>query len=319
MVGVPWLVGFYTDWLWFGETGYQAVFLRSLSAQGTLGLTVMALALAWLLLNLRPALQRITRRAWVVTTPEGPRSVAVEAGSMRLIGYALAVVAAGLVATVAATQWESWLFFRHATAFGVRDPILGRDVGFYVFKLPFLQLVQGLMMTSVVMAAIGAAAAYAVTGMLGMGGRGPFLRGTVQTHFALLAAAFFAVLAFGAWLRIPALLIQSSGILHGASYADVHARLPALRVLVVAAVAAAVLSVVAALRGRLRLLVGAAALYGARAPRRRGLRVAPAALRGRAQRAGQGDAVPAAQHRGARGRPSRSRTSPSASSPATAS
>jgi uncharacterized membrane protein (UPF0182 family) len=263
VVGGPWLAGFYADWLWFGETGYQAVFLRSLSAQGTLGLTVMGVALAWLFLNLRPALKRITRRAWVVNTPEGPRSVAVEAGSMRVIGYALAAVAAGLVATVAATQWESWLFFRHATAFGVRDPILGRDVGFYVFKLPFLQLVQGLMMTAVVMGAIGAAAAYAVTGMFGIGGRGPFLRGAVQTHFALLAAAFFAVLAFGAWLRIPALLIQSSGIIHGASYADVHARLPALRVLMAAAVAAAVLCVVAALRGRLRLIAAAAGLYGA--------------------------------------------------------
>jgi uncharacterized membrane protein (UPF0182 family) len=263
VVAVPWLVDVYTDWLWFGETGYQSVFLRSLSAQGTLGMTVMALALAWLVLNLRPALNRITRRAWVVMTPEGPRSVAVEARSLRVIGYALAVVAAALMATVAATQWESWLFFRHATAFGISDPILGRDVGFYVFKLPFLQLVQGLLMTAVVVAAVGAAAAYAATGMLGLGDRGAFARGTVQGHLALLAAALFTVLAFGAWLRIPALLTQSSGILHGASYADVHARLPALRLLMVAAMAAAVLALAAALRGRLRLLVAAAGLYAA--------------------------------------------------------
>src|SRR5688500_6885962 len=260
VVGVPWLVDVYADWLWFGETGYQAVFLRSLSAQGTLGLLVMVLSLAWLVLNLRPALHRVTRRAWMVMTPEGPRSVSVEAQSLRVIGYAIAVVVSALIATVAATQWESWLFFRHGTAFGVNDPILGRDIGFYVFKLPFLQLVQGLLMTAVVAAAIGAGAAYAATGMLGIGGGGPFLRGTVQRHAALLAAALFLVLAFGAWLRIPALLTQSSGILHGASYADVHARWPALRILVVAGLAAAGLSVVAALQGRLRLLLAAAAV-----------------------------------------------------------
>ena len=263
LVGVPWLADVYTDWLWFGETGYQAVFLRSLSAQGTVGITVMALALAWLVLNLRPALNRITRRAWMVMTPEGPRSVAVEANSLRVIGYALATVAAGLLAAVAATQWESWLFFRHAAPFGIRDPILGRDIGFYVFRLPFLQLVQGLLMAAVVVAAVGAAAAYAATGMLALGGRGPYLGGSVQRHLTLLAAALFGVLAFGAWLRIPALLTQSSGILHGASYADVHARMPSLRLLVAAAVGAAVLSVVAALRGRLRLLLAAAGLYAA--------------------------------------------------------
>ena len=262
VVGVPWLVDVYTDWLWFGETGYQDVFLRSLSAQGALGTAVMALALAWFVLNLRPALHRITRRAWVITTPEGPRSVAVEARSLRVIGYALATVAAALLATVAATQWESWLFFRHATSFGVRDPILGRDVAFYVFKLPFLQFVQGLLMTAIFVAGVGAAAAYAATGMLGLGDR-PFVRHTVQRHLALLAAVLFLVLAFGAWLRIPALLTQSSGILHGASYADVHARAPALRLLVAAAVAAAGLSLLAALRGRLRLLLAAAGLYGA--------------------------------------------------------
>ena len=262
-VGVPWAVDVYADWLWFGEMGYQAVFLRSLSAQGTVGGTVMALALAWLVLNLRPALHGITRRAWVIMTPEGPRSVAVEARSLRVIGYALAAVAAALIATVAATQWESWLLFRHAAPFGVNDPVMGRDIGFYVFKLPLLQLVQGLLMTAVVVAAAGSAAAYAATGMLGLGGRGPFLRETAQRHLALLAAALFLVLAFGAWLRIPALLTQSSGILHGASYADVHARWPALRLLVAAGVAAAGLSLLAALRGRLRPLLAAATLYAA--------------------------------------------------------
>ena len=31
---LPASITFYTDWLWFGEMGYQAVFARSLAAQG---------------------------------------------------------------------------------------------------------------------------------------------------------------------------------------------------------------------------------------------------------------------------------------------
>ena len=34
---LPAAVTFYTDWLWFGETGYQEVFVRRLTAQGALG------------------------------------------------------------------------------------------------------------------------------------------------------------------------------------------------------------------------------------------------------------------------------------------
>src|SRR5919108_221123 len=160
LVAVPWLVDVYTDWLWFGETGYQSVFLRSLAAQSTLASTVLALVFAWLALNLRPAVRMTAPRRFVIMTQEGPRSVAVEARSLRQLG---------------------------------------------------------------------------------------------------LAAALFAVLAFGAWLRIPALLTGPSGILYGASYVDVHARLPALRILLVVAVAAVVLSIVEALRGRLRYLLVAGA------------------------------------------------------------
>jgi hypothetical protein len=261
LVAVPPVVDVYTDWLWFGEMGYQAVFLRSLTTQSALGTTVLVLALAWLLLNLRPAVQMATPRAFVIMTEQGPRTVAIGGQSFRRISYGLAIVVAAVMGMLAATQWESWLFFRHATAFGVHDPILGREVGFYVFKLPFLRFVQGLLLAGVVAALIGSALAYAVTGALGLGDRRLLVGAKVRRHLALLGAAFFAALAFGAWLRIPALLTGSSGILHGATYIDVHARLPALRILIVAAVVAAVLAVLTALRGRFGYLLVGGALY----------------------------------------------------------
>ena len=39
-------------------------------------------------------------------------------------------------------QWESWLFFVNATDFGLEDPQFGRDIGFYVFRLPFFNFPQ---------------------------------------------------------------------------------------------------------------------------------------------------------------------------------
>jgi len=52
----------------------------------------------------------------------------------------------------------------------VRDPILGRDAAFYVFRLPFLELVQGLLLATVTLAAIGAFAGHVASGNLALGG-----------------------------------------------------------------------------------------------------------------------------------------------------
>ena len=53
----PSLVSFAADWLWFGELGYQRVFLTILRAQGTLFTVAFAVATVWLTLNLRIALR----------------------------------------------------------------------------------------------------------------------------------------------------------------------------------------------------------------------------------------------------------------------
>jgi uncharacterized membrane protein (UPF0182 family) len=263
-VGLPSIVDLAVDWLWFGEVGYRPVFVRSLSAQGALGSVVLLLLFAWLFANFRAALRAPHRRAFSVMTQAGPVTVSMEARVLRLLGDVVAAAIAGLVALVASSRWETWLFFRHATSFGVKDPILGRDVGFYVFRLPFLELAQELALTAVIAAAIGTGAAYAVSGALGLDRqRGPFAARGVKRHLALLAAALFLVLAAGAALGIPALLTSSSGVLYGASYADVHARLPALYALVGAALVAAALSVQQAVAGRVRHVVTAAGLYAA--------------------------------------------------------
>jgi len=54
--GGPSVIRFYTDWLWFGEVGYQPVFLTMLRAQATLFAATFAVAALWLAFNFRMAL-----------------------------------------------------------------------------------------------------------------------------------------------------------------------------------------------------------------------------------------------------------------------
>ena len=68
---------------------------------------------------------------------------------------------------------------------------------------------------------------------------GVFVSRRATRHLGVLAALLLLVLAFGAWLQIPQLLTTTSGVVAGATYADVHARMPALWLLVGAARASA--------------------------------------------------------------------------------
>ncbi len=88
---VPSLVQFYTDWLWFGEVGYQHVFVRAFSTKSTLGAAALGLGFAFLFVNFRLAFRTLTRREIVVVTPDGPRVIAVDPSRLKpFVGLAAA-------------------------------------------------------------------------------------------------------------------------------------------------------------------------------------------------------------------------------------
>jgi uncharacterized membrane protein (UPF0182 family) len=244
VLAVPSLVTFYLDWLWFGETGYQRVFLTTLGARARLGAIVLGLGFLWLFVNFRialTALRQTPRMSW--STREG---LTFRVPAYEQLGRLVGGIAAGLgiiVALFASSQWLVWLAWRHASTFGVADPILGRDVAFYVFTLPVLERARAIGLMLVVFAGLGAGAIYAVAGGVGfVQGAGLIVTRRARRHLSLLVALLLVLLAFGAWLDIFRQFTAPSGIIHGASYADVAARFPAARALAAVALAGAALA-----------------------------------------------------------------------------
>jgi uncharacterized membrane protein (UPF0182 family) len=261
-VAGPPLVTLYTDWLWFGEVGYQPVFLRTIAARTWLGAAVFALAFAVLYANLRLAQRTLKRYVFTVMTAHGPHSIALEPSRTRPLLYAVAAVAALLLGLYASARWDVWLLARNAVPFGAADPILGYDVSFYVFQLPFLQFIHRVLLLTVVLAAVGVAVAHRFGGGLQVDpARGLVASAAARRHLSLLAVVLLLLAAFDAWLGIPELLISPGGILHGASYVDVHARMPRQWVLIVAACAGAALMLYQTRSQRLWPALAAAGLY----------------------------------------------------------
>ncbi len=252
LMAIPSFAEFYTDWLWFGEVGYRGVFLKSLTTRSAMGSTVFLVAGGFLAFNLFVALSAVPLRNIVVVTPEGPRTISLQPRRLRPVVWLVSGLVGLLLAGYASSGWSSYLAYTQAVPFGQVDPVLGRDVSFYLFQWPFLSLVQRLLFLMALLTVIATAAAYALAGNLGLRmGRGVFITESTRRHLSLLVGLLLLGLALGDWLAIPEQLFRVSGIITGPSYTDVHARIPALRTLATVGVIGALLAVYQAFSVRL--------------------------------------------------------------------
>lgn len=261
-LAAPTLVTFYTDWLWFGEVGYQPVFTTMLRAQGLLFTLTFVTSVIWLAANIRAAVTGIGDLRPVLTTREGLEVTLPGGRQLRTIGMGVATLLAVIVGLYAAGQWEIWLLWRNAVPFNARDPILDHDVSFYVFSLPFLRLVRGIGQALVILAALASGALYLVSGSLTSGFPARLsMSGHARRHLCVLAAVFLLLLAWGAWIHRAEHLIETSGLIHGASYADVYGRMPAAFVVIAVSLAGAALALVQAFSDRNWPIPAAVAMY----------------------------------------------------------
>jgi len=224
----PSLLRFYTDWLWFGEVGYQQVFLTMLRSQAGIFIAAFVLSIGWFLLNLRYALSSIGDFRPVFMTREGIEVALPSGRQLRGLATTGATLLSVVLGLYASGRWETWLMWRYGVEFGVVDPILNRDVGFYVYSLPFQQFLRGMGQALVVLAALVSGALYLVSGGLSSGFPASMsMTPAARRHLSVLAGAFLLLMAWGAWLQRAEYLVETSGLIHGASYADVYARMPA--------------------------------------------------------------------------------------------
>jgi len=260
--GGPAMVRFYTDWLWFGEVGYQQVFTTIVRSEASLFTMAFVVSVLWLVVNLRLALGSVGEGRPIFTTQQGMEVALPGRQQLRTITSAIAMVLSALIGLYASAQWETWVTWQKAVPFGLQDPILGRDTSFYLFTIPFLQLLRGIAQTLVILVALGVGGIYLVSGGL-VSRPSSFVSMTpgVRRHLSLLAAVFFVLLAVGAWLGRFELLVHPAGVIYGASYADVYARMPAALALTVVSLLGAVLAVMHGLGRRNWPIPVAIALY----------------------------------------------------------
>jgi uncharacterized membrane protein (UPF0182 family) len=221
--------GIYANWLWFQSLGYASVYSTQILTEIWLFFAGAILFLAFVLVNLFIA-RRISPKGY-----EESFITDLDPGTLRRI------VAIGLIAfslflavvfgSVAAGEWRTVLQFFHRVPFGLTDPAFKRDVGFYVFTLPFLSFLQSWLLGAVVVVFIGVLSVYGFTFSL----QNFSLRvsRSIRAHVGILLVLLLTLFICGYVLSIYQLDFSTYGVVFGATYADIHARLPAYLVLIV--------------------------------------------------------------------------------------
>ena len=131
-------------------------------------------------------------------------------------------------ACVQASNWELFLKWRYAVPFERVAPVLGHDLGFYIFALPVYGVVRDWALLIILLAVLSATAVYWGRGAIDLEPGFPQLGASVIRHLSALFALFFLVKAGDYLLQRYALLFSNNEIVFGAAYTDVQVRLPLL-------------------------------------------------------------------------------------------
>jgi uncharacterized protein len=239
------IAGFYTDYLWFDSLDQTGVWRGILGAKLSLALIFMVgfFLLAWANLLIADRIAPPFRLA-------GPEDELLERyhdivddrmGWLRIVICVLLAIIAG---SGVSSEWNSWVLFTNGGDFGIEDPQFHNDIGFYVFRLPFLSFVVDWLFASLLIVIIVTAVAHYLNGGIRVQPPSPRVTPQVKAHLSVLLAVLALVKTADYWLQRFELTTSTRGIVDGASYTDVRAQLPALNLLVLISLCAATLFVV---------------------------------------------------------------------------
>jgi uncharacterized membrane protein (UPF0182 family) len=230
----------WTDQLWFSSLGLANVFSTLLWIKVGLGVTFGVAFFVVLFANLLLGDRFGSRDLGFDEEDELVRRFQDLVRPYARRVYALVATVVGIIAGLSATgQWNNYLLFANARNFGKHDPLFHKDLGFYIFRLPFISFIVNWALASLAVILIVTAGVHYLNGGIRTARGSVRVAGNVKVHLSILLAGIAVLKALGYVIARWQLVTSSNGYVQGAGYSDVHARIPALSILFYLSLAAA--------------------------------------------------------------------------------
>lgn len=237
---------FLLDLAWYEALRVDSVFWTTLRAKALLFCAFFVVFAVLAGANLRIADSLAPRYLPAYVHPLVERFHHFAGYRRRRYPYIAAAVLGALLAAPAVGQWQHWMLFRHHQPFGLSDEQFHVDIGFYVFRLPFLAFVVDWLLLATLLVLVLTVVAHVLNGSVVFTGSVPCVSRQMSAHVAVLLGALALLKGADYWVARYETTNVSRGIVQGPTYAVVHGELPALLLLTAVSVVVAALFFAAA-------------------------------------------------------------------------
>ncbi|MCF7804001.1 MAG: UPF0182 family protein [Candidatus Marinimicrobia bacterium] len=249
-----------TESWWFSAVNFVEVFWTVITWKIIVWIGSFILFAAFLWINYRVA-NRLTKNKPFRQFQNSD----IKMPGQKIFNYivgALILVISFIAAGATLPSWETILKFMNPSSFGTVDPIFGKDIGFYFFQLPFYNGAQSWLLSLFLLGLLLSGAVYFLKGAIRfVKSRQNIFSGGVQTHISLLLVGIAILIATRFFLDRYDLLFSSSGVVYGAGYTDVHAKLLSYWVMALLTIGVAVLFIISVIRKGVNLLISGVAVF----------------------------------------------------------
>lgn len=220
------LVGPYTDYLWYAhDARHPEVFSVAYSTKGLLFALAFVLAVTVFALNLTRALG--VAMVYVRVPESFGEAVVANVLSWMQRNASGAVKIAALVlgfffAIGFSAETNTYLLWRNGGDFGVKDPLFGKDLGFFVFQLPWMLAVLNFLCGLMLLASLSSLAIYVGMQSMARLAKIELSRPAIRNHLCLLFGTTILLYAVQVWLRVYEYGLVDGSQFTGAGFADIQ-------------------------------------------------------------------------------------------------
>jgi len=257
VVFVSALINVYTDWLLFDELQYKTIFVKVLSTKLFLGLIYGLLSLVFIMINI--IIANRSNFAPIEFVLNGQTKVSLNIPSLgkwiKPLTTILGIVVSIYIGFWGSSLWNEFLLFQNRIIGGFNDPVFGKNIGFYLFSIPWFESIKNFTGLVLFLTAVIVSLNYFLRGGISLYERNISIDKRVKIHLGSLAGLFIINIAFGFFLDQFQLLFSHHGIIFGAGYTDIHARLYVLRILFALTILSGILFVIGTFKGSLKVML----------------------------------------------------------------
>src|SRR5262245_46123119 len=246
------LAGLYADYLWYDSLGAVALWKARLESVATLRLASTAAAALFAFANFYAVRQSV--ELFTLQRRLGNLDFGEEVPGRHLTVTAVVLsLAFGILLALPQQDWTTFALARFGQPFGETDPYHQKDLGFFVYWLPFESSLWTWAFFSILIIAVAVIALYALTPSLKWERGSLHASAYVRRHFTVVIGVLLLMLAWSFRLDMYSLLLDGTGPDGAFGYVDHHVGMPGDLMLSLATLGAALIVIWAGFAGQFRL------------------------------------------------------------------